>query len=369
MTIAGTLPKKRDGIPPLPVRIEDVTTAWLDAAIGAATPGAGIEDSQVLEVIHGTCTKLRLRLEPDAAARAAGIPVQVMMKAGFEPHSRAMHYMHAQEVHAYADVAPVSPLRMPTCYFAAYDAQAQQGIVIMEDLRERGVEFLHPQRPQTPEAVAKRLSALARHHALTWGSRDIEPGGRFDFADDYIDGFEVYGKTVLTPLVWQSYVDSSRGAATSVRFHSLDWMRGTLAKLSRHSKTVPRVLLHGDTHLGNLYIDTDGEPGFFDSLPHVGRAMIEIAYHLTCALDVPDRREHERDLVAHYRAELIANGIEPPPLDALMHDYGCYLATGYLIFLVNAADFQPEAINTAYTARFSAAMLDHDTIGLVAALV
>ena len=61
-----------------------------------------------------------------------------------------MHYMHGEEVHAYADVAPVSPLRMPRCYFAGYDAEAQQGIVIMEDLRARGVTFLHPQRPQRP---------------------------------------------------------------------------------------------------------------------------------------------------------------------------------------------------------------------------
>ena len=145
-------------------------------------------------------------------------------------------------------------------------------------------------------------------------------------------------------------------------------MRGVLVKLSRHSKTVPRALLHGDTHLGNLYIDIDGEPGFFDSLPHVGPPMIEIAYHLACALDIADRRIHERDLVAHYRDALIGEGIAPPPLDELMRQYGYYLATGYLIFLVNASDFQPEAINTAYTARFSAAMLDHDSIGLIDAL-
>ena len=43
-------------------------------------------------------------------------------------------------------------------------------------------------------------------------------------------------------------------------------------------------------------------------------------------------------------------------------------ANGYAIFLVNASEFQPEAINTAYTARFSSAMLDHDTMGLIAGL-
>jgi hypothetical protein len=83
---------------------------------------------------------------------------------------------------------------------------------------------------------------------------------------------------------------------------------------------------------------------------------------------VPVRRRHERTLVAHYREELIRNGVDAPPLDEFMHQFGCFLANGYAIFLVNASEFQPEAINTAYTARFSSAMLDHDTIGLLEAL-
>ena len=85
----------------------------------------------------------------------------------------------------------------------------------------------------------------------------------------------------------------------------------------------------------------------------------------TLALDVPLRRAHERQLVDHYRSELIRQGVYAPPLDDLMHQFGCYLANGYAIFLVNASEFQPEAINTAYTARFSSAMLDHDTTGLL----
>ena len=128
------------------------------------------------------------------------------------------------------------------------------------------------------------------------------------------------------------------------------------------------MLIHGDTHLGNLYIDVDGEPGFFDSLPHLAPAMYEVSYHVTGALDVPVRRAHERELVGHYRQELIRCGVDAPRSTTSCTSSACYLANGYAIFLVNASEFQPEAINTAYTARFSSAMLDHDTIGLIAAL-
>ena len=52
------------------------------------------------------------------------------------------------------------------------------------------------------------------------------------------------------------------------------------------ARTLPFCANHGDTHIGNQYIDVDGEPGFFDSLPHLAPAMYEVSYHVTGALDV-----------------------------------------------------------------------------------
>lgn len=349
---------------PLPTRIEDLTTEWFRVALREKYPEVTVRSAKLLDVNHGTCTKIRFALDLDEAGRAAGIPDRVILKGGFEPHSRLMHYMHWQEVHAYADVAPHSPLRFPACHFAGYDPDAQQGIVIMDDLVARGVRFLHPQVPEEPEAVALRLTRLAQHHALTWGKDDlVRPGGQFDWVTNVADA--TYFDTVLKPEIWHGYVDSARGAAASVCFHDLDWMIAAKKKIDGLCRTLPTMILHGDTHLGNLYVDIDGEPGFFDSLPHLAPAMYEVSYHVTGALDVPVRRAHERALVAHYREELIRCGVDAPSLDDFMHQFGCFLANGYAIFLVNASEFQPEAINTAYTARFSSAMLDHDTIGLL----
>jgi hypothetical protein len=348
---------------PLPVTLEGITPAWLQSALRNRAPGVTVRDARIVDVNHGTCTKVRiaLDLEGDHA-----IPGSVILKGGFEPHSRIMHYMHGEEVHAYADVAPHSPLRMPACHFAGYDGGALQGIVIMDDLVARGVRFCHPQHPETPEAVALRLTRLAQHHAMTWDSPDIRPGGRFDWAGHVADA--PYFETVLKPEIWAGYIDSERGAAASVCFHDLEWMKNAMARVNRYAKTLPTMLIHGDTHLGNLYVDIDGEPGFFDSLPHLAPAMYEVSYHVTGALDVPDRRAHERDLVAHYRDELLRCGVDAPTLEELMHQFGVMLVNGYAIFLVNASDFQPEAINTAYTARFSSAMLDHNTKEQIAEL-
>lgn len=344
-----------DNLLPLPVTVEAITRDWLEAALRTRAPALRLERFAIVDIQHGTCTKIRLEL----AVSGADIPARVILKGGFEPHSRAMAYMHAQEVHAYADVAPWSPLRVPACHFAGFDAAAGQGIVIMDDLVARGVTFLHPQRPDSPGAVARRLTALARHHAASWGRTE-----RCAWATNIADA-TTYFDSVLQPEIWRGYVASARGAAASVCFHDLDWLRQALARVNAFGRGLAQTLIHGDTHLGNLYVDIDGEPGFFDSLPHVAPAMYEIAYHVTGALDVPVRRAHERALVGHYRDELVRLGIEPPPLDALMRAFGLMLVNGFAVFMANDSSFQPEAINTAYTARFSAAMLDHDTRALV----
>jgi hypothetical protein len=353
---------------PLPIDIGAITNAWLTAALRTRAPGVTVRRHDVIDINSGTCTKIRLRLDLDEAGRAAGIPELVILKGGFEPHSRHLWYMHESEVRGYTDVLPDAALRSPACYFAGFDAERAQGIIIMDDLVARGVTFCHPQRPQTPDQVAYRLGVLARHHARTWGSADLEPGGRFAWAMEAFDNARMHFGPMFAADNWRHYVDSPRGAAASVRFHDGVWLREALDKLYRYSLTVPQSLIHGDTHLGNLYIDIDGEPGFFDSLPQRAPAMYEVAYHVTCALDLADRPIYEDELVRGYAAELARHGVAVPPHEELMRQFGIFLALGYCVFILNSSEFQLEAINTAYTARFSAAMLDHDTKGLIAVL-
>jgi hypothetical protein len=345
------------------VTLEEIDHAWLDYALRSGAPAARLNGFEIVEVIHGTCTKIRIRLDLNTAAREAGIPELVILKGGFEPHSRMMHYMHETEVHAYLDVFPVLNLPSPACYFAEYDAARQQGIVIMEDLVQRGVAFCHPLQPQSFAPVARRLAVLAAFHAKTYDSPELEPGGKFGWAKVIHPEKDAHLEQFLTPEIWQPFVDLPRGRATSVYFHKAEWMRDAMHRLRLLSARLPHALLDGDTHLGNLYIDADGTPGFFDALPHRWPPMAEISYHVTCALDPQDRRLWEADLVRFYLDELARHGVTPPAFEDAMFQFAVFLCLGFCIFMVNAAAWQPEAINTAYTARFSTAMLDHDTLG------
>jgi len=348
---------------PLPLTIEEIDREWLTRALRTRASEAGVNDFRITWVENGTCTKIRMTLDLDDAGRRAGIAEKVILKGGFEPHSRAMPYMHLAEIRSYRDVLPELKLPSPACYFAEFDEERAQGIVILEDLTARDVTLCHPLRPHTPEQVERRLAELAWFHARTWDSVELQPGGRWHILSPMLEGGHL--QRFLEPETWQRFLDMPRGRASSIRFHDPRWMSAALDRLEILAERLPQAVLHGDTHLGNLYVEQDGTPGFFDSVPHRWTPFCEIAYHIGGALDQVDRRDHERALVEGYLRQLADHGISPPAIDDAMRYYAAFLAFGFCIFMVNDAVWQPEAINTAYTSRFSAAMIDNDTVGVL----
>jgi hypothetical protein len=347
---------KRDSAFPLPLQPDQVTAEWLSHALGAA-----VDRAEIVDVILGTSTKIRVRLGGEAT-----LPETLIVKGGFEAHSPALKEMYANEAAFYRDVQPALGLRSPRCWFASSDPDSHQSIVIMEDLVAAGVTFLHPQRPQGFEAVARRLRNLARFHAATWNDPGFQPGGRWSWAGSrFSDWSLAYQRRYLVPDVWQRYVESPRGAAVSIRLHDRDWMERALLELGRIEQAGPICLIHGDTHLGNLYVERDGTPGFLDAQVSRASPFIEVPYHIICALDLADRPRWEQALLTIYLEALAHNGIAPPDWDQSWRLYRQHIAYGFFIFLINETRFQTEAINTAYAARFGAAMLDHDVTNLI----
>ena len=354
---------------PLPTRIEGIDAAWMTRALRTRAPGVTCRRVEIVDINAGTCTKIRLRLDMDEAGQAAGIPELVMLKGGFEAHSRRMYPIHEAEAVGYRDIFPVLPLPTPRCFFADCEEETLQGIVIMEDLVRRGVEFCSALRPQSFDQVARRLRALGRYHASSWNGAILAADGRFGDLRETEVSLRGYMEQYLgRPDEWQRFVDLPRGAATSVRFHDRERMIAAFDTLVAYARTLPLCLIHGDTHMGNLYIDPDGTPGFFDSLPGRAPGMKEISYHLTCALDAADRRDWAQALVQIYLDTLREHGADAPSFEQAWEQYVAFLLDGYIIFLVNESFYQPEAVNTAYTARFSSAMTDYDTLGLLDAI-
>ena len=357
----------------LPREIADISAGFLTEALQVRFPGVTVTDFKIPFVHHGFTTIVRLDLELDEAGRASGLPSRIILKGGFEPETRGIAGEWAigpflMEVGAYRTM-PGLGLNMPDCYFAEVDMDETEGpqiILLMEDLLERGARFGHGLVPHTVEQVRNRLSAVAAMHAKSWDSPELAQGGRYDiFPQNANKLFKSYLLHVGAEGKWEAFCAMPRGAACAVEFHDLDWVHRAMDFMIELGDNTPNCLVHGDLHAGNLFEEPDGTPGFYDLLPMRTAPMIEVSYHITNVLDQGDRRRHDRELVDHYRNELIRNGVEPPSLDELMYQFAAFLPYGYATFIVNSSTYQTESFNTAHAARYNAAMLDHGTRDII----
>ena len=350
---------------PLPIEVGEVTADWLTRALRQTLSGVTVTHSEIVDVMLGTSTKIRVRIRATGEG-ANALGETLIVKGGFEEHSPGMAAMYANEARFYADIQPHIPMPSPSSWFAGSDPASHQSIVIMEDLRRPGVEFCDALRPQGFEQIARRMETMAAYHAATWQSPQFEPDGRWSDIGSRFDGWGLdYMRRYLVPDVWAHYMALPRAAAVSVRLHDHDWIERALMTIGEIQRGQPRCLIHGDTHLGNLYILEDGTPGFFDAQVARTAWHHEVSYHVVCAADLADRAAWERDLLLIYLGALAGAG--GPALDFAdaWLDYRRSIVWGLFIFLINEVRFQTEAVNTAYAARFGQAALDHDLRALL----
>lgn len=345
----------------LPQRLEDVTPEWLTGALAAAFPGVRVTSVRPDAPIHGTATNVGLTLtyaDPENPG-----PQRVWLKAGYEEHSAAMAPVGVYRTEAgfYRDLAPKVPLRTPRCWFADADT-AGQGVVLLEDLATRGVEFGRADRPVDPDRAAAVLSALAALHAATWERREFL---ELPFVHDGIttDGPETAWFRAQTPEEVARWLDERVHVAVPDEVRDPARIVAAFWALAARTHDAPRCLLHSDAHIDNIWFDAGG-PGFLDfqGLFFASWAW-DVNYFLVKSTDPEVRRAHEHDLLRHYLAELAAHGAPAPGWDAALLAYRRHTAYAFFCAIVNPDSFKPPAINAAWMGRAAQAAADLDVFG------
>lgn len=348
----------------VPLETSGLDVHWFNRALALCGEAAEVTRVDIVKVIEGTCTKIRVALE---YAADRGLPPTMLVKGGFAVHSHLFLGMHETEARYYWDIAPSAPFDTPACHAAILDPANGRSVVVLEDLDRRAIGWLGALRPLGWHAEVAFVDALALLAARYWNSEELAVGGRLDWvihsyereAADYIDHY-------LEPETWARFIALPRGACLPKSLHDRDRMCAALATLARRLDTQPITLSHGDAHLGNLYLTGDGRPGFLDAQPRRAPWVKDFAYHLVAALDIEDRRAWEKPLLARYLRKLFEAGVDAvPSFEEAWYDYRCEIAYGLFIFLINEGHFQREEVNTAYTARFGNAAIDHGTLDLL----
>jgi Phosphotransferase enzyme family len=260
----------------------------------------------------------------------------------------------APEARFYGELAPRLPLRTARVPYVAVDPDTDASIIVMEDIVAGGGLFMSPHRPFPVPVARESLSQLAALHGSTWdlGSvSDLEWLGR-----SRATAASIYDADTL-----QKLLDDGRADGFPAELRS---GQNLFDAMQVHTSMPVTCVLHGDTHTGNLYLDRDGHPCFYDwETITTGSWAQDVAYHVAAVLSIEDRRASEQELIRHYLVELAANG---GPVISFEEGYDLYLKSlslGYLYWVITQIRGRDEVL--AHMPRIGAAMADHDTYRLL----
>jgi hypothetical protein len=296
----GHLPQRQRV--PVPGTLDELLSPeWLSLALGAQFPGIKVTAVTRGPVVSRVSMNLRFRIEC-AGGVPDGLSSDLCVKCYFNDNGWPGRRTGIIEASFYRDLAPRTGVRTLRSRYADVHPQTGHGIIITEDVIAQGGTFLDPRSPYTPDQAADSLRQLALLHAATWcdpvavtapwlapraEARAVHRGAaeiraNFDSAD-------------LGPGVPAEVRDAERLHAA---FREL-------ADLTRDPRTW--TIVHGDAHIGNLYLDGAARPSLLDwQLVQRGPWYLDVGYHIASALTVEDRRAHEEDLLRHYFDELSA---------------------------------------------------------------
>jgi hypothetical protein len=347
-------------MPEVPRDPSALNATWFRDVLSKHHPQVEVTAVRLEEDLTGTSSKLFYAVDY-APGSADDLPRQLLVKGGFADHSDAFLAMHRTEMLFYRDVAPGAAFDTPRCFAAIEDAASGRCAVLLEDLRQRPVRWLDPLDPLGWRDVTAFVDALAALAAQHWESPAFGPGGQLAWViDSYSADAKAYIDHYLEPARWAEFMRRPRCAALPRRLRDRGRMVQALEDLALRLTVQPLTLSHGDTHLGNLYVNADGTPGFLDAQPRRAPWVKDLAYHIVSALDVEDRRAWERPLLARYLRRLAQHGVsDAPSFEEAWADFRAELDYGLFIFMINESHFQREEVNTAYASRFAAAILDH----------
>jgi aminoglycoside phosphotransferase (APT) family kinase protein len=121
--------------------------------------------------------------------------------------------------------------------------------------------------------------------------------------------------------------------------------KGTQKGLEIATEVLPRTLLHGDSHVGQTYVTSDGRMGLADwQVTMQGGWAYDFSYFVGSACEPEDRREWEKELLELYLEALDRAGGKAPCFDEAWLRYRQTLFYPYAawVFTIGRAFYQPK---------------------------
>ncbi|HSV40806.1 MAG TPA: phosphotransferase [Nocardioidaceae bacterium] len=340
-----------------PSRPAGYTPSWMTAAIFSAHPDAVVSGVTFDRTLAGTTNRSVARLTYSAGAG----PETVVVKTQGAIYRRLVLSslgVIEPEVHIYR-MRDQLPLEIPLAYFATIDRPRRRSIVVMEDLNLRSATFNDATMKLDVETVAQGIDSLARMHGKFWG---LSGPGMPDvsWAER---AWRMRGWSLFVGLGIRSGIRKMSDALPNELRDRPKVTKAWRSYMEGVDRGVP-TLLHGDAHVGNTYSLPDGTLAWLDwQVARGGSWHHDFGEFLVSALDIEDRRNHERNLLERYLDGVAQAGGAPPSFDEAWQLYRQSIVYGLSGWLTVAGlgGYQTPTLCRANIDRYATAFVDLDT--------
>ncbi len=337
--------------------IDDLDRRWLAHALDA-----DVTDFTVVQVGTGQMGSCyRVGLVGDAT-----LPATVLLKLpSADAGTRAMVAgAYRTEVRFYTEVLPTVGIHTPRCLATTPVDEAGRFAMLLEDMApaEQGDQVAGCTPGQARDAAVN----LAGLHGPRWCDPTLlrVEGLTLSGPDDAALLAEVYGPATETFLdqVGDRLTPGTVKTLRACVDVSAAWSLGRPERFG---------LVHGDYRLDNLLFGPDGTgvAAIDWQTLSLGLPARDLAYLLGTGLDSPDRRAHERELVAEYHAALQVYGVTEYPVELCWEDYRFAMLQGPLVSVFGCAygarTERGDAMFAAMVERSCTAMRDLGTLELI----
>lgn len=360
----------------LPTSPQFISPEFLTQIAQKLHPGTQVEDCEIIDVkdsdtIEASSSALVTMSVTYANGNPSGLPENLLIKTSLNNSSLWYSNAHAffrNEIAFYERLRPELAMEAPACLGAAIHDDGRY-LLALEDVRKRGASFHTVLTDDvTVEHARSVLDTLARLHARYWESPRFEKD--LSWLETHVSG---QLETMMRELVVQGVSQEVRAnkykrEVLGMIGQTEESLRNHSYAVKRHQSRLPQTIVHGDSHLGNMYFLPDRTAGLIDWQFMVkGSVFHDLGYFLTVALPVEVRRQEERGLLDFYREKLVEYGVvDAPDRETLWLEYRRAMVWGiYPAWLsVPATNYGLEHAVVVHL-RLVASFEDHETAKLV----
>lgn len=342
----------------VPDTLEEVLDpVWLTRALGRRFPGVKVSSVTRGPIVARVSVNARFAVEYDGSV-PPGLPSNLCVKGYFAEcvdSAAVARRTGIPEVMFYSTLVAASGVRTLECVYADIDPTTEHGVVITADVATEGATFLDALSAYSTDQAAESLEQYAILHGRSWGRDELTAPWLGPRLAGIMAG---RGRPEIS-----GNFGGPIGAGVPDEVRDPERLFHAAGALARQLETTEqRCLLHGDAHVGNLYLDRKGRPCLVDwQLVQGAPWYLDVGYHLGCTLDPVERRRAEGDLLAHYLDRLRAEGVDPPSGDELHRGIALGMLYGFYLWAITLKVAPP--VTTEMLRRLGAAVADHDAYG------